>query len=351
MITQIHYKNFKALQDTTLPLGRFTLIVGANGTGKTTAMQALKYAQRKQPDDFKRILSANVKTPLGGEVEVRFFWKSSESINEYAVNWDDLFGETVSLTERYVVNGISYSKLDEIPTQVRLRKSVEAPKNALEEFSIFTFESERISQAVQVKGEAKLESHAGNLAGVLDHLRDTEPEKFEELNVELKKWFPEYDRILFETPDNGRKAILLRTKVGRHKIKAADLSHGTLLGLAYLTVAYLPNPPKLVCFEEPEHGIHPRLLRNIQESLDRLAYPEKFGEKRQPVQVIATTHSPYLLDLYKDRREEIVIADKDETGVHFNRLIDLPHIEEILKEQDAPLGDIWFSGVLGGVPA
>jgi AAA15 family ATPase/GTPase len=80
----------------------------------------------------------------------------------------------------------------------------------------------------------------------------------------------------------------------------------------------------------------------------RLAYPEDFGEKREPVQVIATTHSPYLLDLYKDHPEEIVIANKDENGVHFERLSDKPRYEEFL--QDIPLGDVWYSGVLGGVP-
>lgn len=42
MITSIHFKNFKALRDTTLKLGRFTLIVGPNGSGKSTAMQAIR---------------------------------------------------------------------------------------------------------------------------------------------------------------------------------------------------------------------------------------------------------------------------------------------------------------------
>jgi predicted ATPase len=118
--------------------------------------------------------------------------------------------------------------------------------------------------------------------------------------------------------------------------------------LAYLTLAYLPNPPKIVAFEEPEHGVHPRLLENIQEAMYRLAYPENYGEDREPVQVIATTHSPYLLDLYKEHPEEIVIASKDEKGVHFERLVDQPHYKEVI--QDAPLGEIWYTGVLGGVP-
>ena len=142
---------------------------------------------------------------------------------------------------------------------------------------------------------------------------------------------------------------MLRSTFGKHKIKAKDLSDGTRIALAYLTLAYLPNPPKIVAFEEPERGIHPRLLRRIQDAMYRLAYPEGYGENREPIQVIATTHSPYLLDLYKDHPEEIVIASKDENGVHFERLVDKPHYEDVI--QDAPLGEVWYSGVLGGVPA
>ena len=111
---------------------------------------------------------------------------------------------------------------------------------------------------------------------------------------------------------------------------------------------YLPDPPAIVGLEEPDRGIHPRLLRDVRDAMYRLAYPESVGEKRDPVQVIATTHSPYMLDLFRDHPEEIVIADKVEDNVRFQRLSDLPNIEEILR--DSQLGDVWYTGILGGVP-
>src|SRR5205085_6896871 len=161
-------------------------------------------------------------------------------------------------------------------------------------------------------------------------------------------WLPEYDRILLETTGEGRKSLLLRTSEGRHPIPASALSDGTLLALAILTIAYVPEPPSLACFDEPDHGIHPRLLRHVQDALYRLSYPEGFGEERAPVQVIATTHSPYFLDLFKDHPEEVVIASKIGLEARFERLSDLPNVRQIL--EGASLGDVWYTGILSGVP-
>ncbi len=119
--------------------------------------------------------------------------------------------------------------------------------------------------------------------------------------------------------------------------------------MTILTLAYLPDPPPILCLEEPDHGMHPRLLRDVRDAIYRLCYPENFGEKREPVQVIATTHSPYMLDLFRDHPEEIVICQKTEDNVIFQRLSDLPELDEILR--DTHLGDAWYSGILGGVPA
>jgi predicted ATPase len=110
----------------------------------------------------------------------------------------------------------------------------------------------------------------------------------------------------------------------------------------------MPEPPTLLLLEEPDRGMHPRLLRDVRDALYRLAYPEQYGEKRPAVQVIATTHSPYFLDLYRDHPEEVVIAEKIGNEAKFQRLSDRPDIGELLRESH--LGEVWYSGVLGGVP-
>jgi predicted ATPase len=206
-----------------------------------------------------------------------------------------------------------------------------------------------IAQHVVLEPRMELGSNGLGLAGVLDRMRDENPERFDALNDQLGGWIPEFDKILFETPAQGRRSISLRTREHHHVIGAADLSQGTLIALALLTIAYLPQPPAIVCLEEPDHGLHPRLLRDVRDALYRLAYPEGAHEKREPVQVIATTHNPYFLDLFREHPEEIVIAEKVGLEAKFSRLSDRQDLDEILG--DAPLSEVWYSGVLGGVPA
>lgn len=214
---------------------------------------------------------------------------------------------------------------------------------------LYSFDPQAMTTPVQLHPEMELDANGANLAGVLDRLRDREPERFEALNKELSRWLPEFDRILFDTLSQGHRAIMLRTQSGHYKIPAIGLSQGTLIALALLTLAYIPDPPPIICIEEPDRGIHPRLLRDVRDALYRLSYPESASEKREPVQVIATTHSPYMLDLFKDHPEEIVLAQKVGIEAKFERLSDQKNIDEIL--EGARLSDLWYSGILGGVPA
>jgi predicted ATPase len=104
----------------------------------------------------------------------------------------------------------------------------------------------------------------------------------------------------------------------------------------------------VVCLEEADRGIHPRLLRDVRDALYRLCYPANFGLKRESVQIVATTQSPFFLDLFRDHPEEVVIANKKGRSATFSRLSDLPDAREIIA--GGSLGDLWFSGILGGVP-
>jgi predicted ATPase len=193
-----------------------------------------------------------------------------------------------------------------------------------------------------------LASDAGNLPVVLDSLRDREPERFEQLNRDLTTWLPEFDRVLFDTPSPGARSIQLRSRHGGHRVGVEHLSSGTLLVLALLAILHADDRPKIIGIEEPEIGVHPRLLRHVRDALFRMAYPGENEEDRGPRQVIVTTHSPYFLDLFRDTPENVVVAERREDDVQFHRLVDRADIDDILSA--STLGEAWYSGLLGGVP-
>lgn len=330
MIESVQFKNFKALRNTTLPLDRFTLLVGPNASGKSTALQGIKAAVEPKTLGFKQVISAGLGQEAIAEVVVAF---------RAPYDWVKLRAEW---------------RCDRSPSKEYISDSPgRNPDNKLVEnlrrIGIYSLDAQLIAAPSQLRKGVELSHNGAGLVVVLDQLRDDHPERFEAINEAINQWMPEFDRILFETPGEGQRAFLLRTSRGKHSIPATSLSQGTLLALAMLTLSYLPDPPFIICLEEPDRGIHPRLLRDVQDALYRLSYPENYDEDREPVQVIATTHSPYLLDLYRDYPEHVVIADKTEQGVRFERLTDQPHIDEILR--DSHLGDVWYTGVLGGVPA
>ena len=327
MIEKIRYRNYKVLRDCELPLGGFTLIVGANGSGKTTAMEALLGIFNAPTIYYDSLVTVGENDPVKLEV----FLDRSVGNGILEMSWTKALGRGEYKLVKFPDGGAEARAF-----------------RYLQSFRLFSLHAPSIASPVNLTPHMVLEPDGGNLAGVLDTMRDKHPERFERLNEELARWFPEFDRILFDTPRTGERIFLLRKAAGKHPIPATALSQGTLLALTILAVAYLHEPPSVVCFEEPDRGVHPRLLRNVHDALYRLSYPESFGESRPPVQVVATTHSPYMLDQFKDNLDEVVIAQKTEDNVRFERLSDLPNVEEIMA--GSHLGEVWYSGVLGGVP-
>ena len=80
--------------------------------------------------------------------------------------------------------------------------------------------------------------------------------------------------------------------------------------LALLVLAFAPDRPTVLCIEEIERGIHPRLLRDVRDLLYRLSFPEDSGDTAPAVQVITTTHSPYILDLFANTPEDVILATR-----------------------------------------
>lgn len=70
-----------------------------------------------------------------------------------------------------------------------------------------------------------------------------------------------------------------------------------------------PNPPPLLCIEEPEIGLHPDILSTIAEML---------VEASQRTQLIVTTHSDALISTLPP--ESVLVCERDDEGSHLRRL-------------------------------
>jgi predicted ATPase len=344
MLESIEFENYKALRKARLDLGPLTLIIGPNGSGKSSALRAIAMAAVDSLPRYEDVASSH-----GGLHETTTVvqrWRFDSVKANLRFSWEVSGDGTVTGSS---VEFPGHPRDATPGGQTEYRELEKSVRTAAQAVRVYQFDAAAVAEPAQLSPPAEVQSNGRDLVAALHLLRDQEPDRFEALNRELAFWLPEFDRLLFDWAEEGQRQLQLRTASGGHKIAAKELSQGTLIALAILTIAYLPKPPSVVCLEEPDRAIHPRLLRHVQDALHRLAHPDPRSEPRPPVQVVATTHNPFFLDLFKDYPEDVVISEKEGLDVHFHRLVDMDRWEEIL--QGCRLGDAWYTGVLGGVPA
>jgi predicted ATPase len=109
-------------------------------------------------------------------------------------------------------------------------------------------------------------------------------------------------------------------------------SEGTLLVLGLLTAFVGPVPASLILLDDLDHGLHPRAQK------DFVALLRKLLEENPTLQVVATTHSPYLLD-HLAPAEVRLTALRPDGSVACARLDEHPEFEK-WKEEMTP-GEFW----------
>jgi predicted ATPase len=177
-----------------------------------------------------------------------------------------------------------------------------------------------------------LEANGSNLGLVLNRLRG---------NPVAKKRILDALRALYEGIDDYDIQIEGNTvqvffQEGGFTIPATRLSDGTLRYLCLLAILCHPNPPPLVCIEEPELGLHPDILPKLAELLK---------EASERTQLIVTTHSDVLVDAMTDMPDCILVAEKTEDGTCITRL-NSEKLQPWLKKYR--LGELWTRGEIGG---
>lgn len=179
----------------------------------------------------------------------------------------------------------------------------------------------------------RLEENFSNFGLFLNHLKST-PKVKRTILAELQKLYQGIND--FDIRVKGGTVEVFLTEED-WIIPASRLSDGTLRFLCLLAILCDPNPPPLICIEEPELGLHPDMLPSLAEVM---------LEASLRTQIIVTTHSDILVDAMTENPEYVVIVEKHKGCTQMKRL-DKDELGEWLDEYR--LGKLWTKGQIGGV--
>lgn len=174
-------------------------------------------------------------------------------------------------------------------------------------------------------------SNLGLVLNDLEHREDTR--KF--LTDEFRKFY-DTANVISSKIQGGTIQVFVHEKGLSRPVPATRLSDGTLRYLCLLSILCHPDPPPLICLEEPELGLHPDILPTIAELLIDAA---------QRTQLVVTTHSDILVSALSENPETILVCERDESGSHLRRL-EADSLKKWL--EDYSLGDLWRMGEIGG---
>ncbi len=185
----------------------------------------------------------------------------------------------------------------------------------------------------------RLSRYGDNLTNVLYFLHN-EPkyqDYYEEYLFTLQRAFPTFEKFIFPADVGQGKTILAwKDRMFPNRALTANLlTGGTLRFMCLLAALYDPEPPSLLCLDEPEAGLHPQLLRLLASVLK---------EASERMQIIISTHSSDLIS-FLENVGDVVVVESEEGWSTLKRL---SHQELQHWLQEYTLGELWKSGEIGG---
>jgi predicted ATPase len=189
----------------------------------------------------------------------------------------------------------------------------------------------RSPQSADLPGD-RLEENFSNLGLFLNRLRGI-PKAKNTIIEHLKDLYAGLDD--FDVRIKGGTVEVVLTE-GDFIIPASRLSDGTLRYLCLLAILCDPEPPPLICIEEPELGLHPDMLPK---------FADLMVEASERTQIVVTTHSDLLVDAMTEQPESVVVVEKHDGRTQTSRL-NAADLKTWLEKYR--LGQLWTSGQIGG---
>ncbi len=382
-IESIRLKNFRALRDVHLrDLPGFCVVVGANGTGKSSLLAVFDFLRNAMASNvnaalakvgggrgFHEVRSRGAAGPIEIELELLETSSGTPTLISYQLVIDEAHGRAFVARELLKYQRGSAGKpwhfvdftrgTGSAMTNARERETLtlKSPEllaiKALAQFEKFPaaatiatrIERWHVSdlhvsraRAEQDAGHAEHLSREGeNLALVLEHLKNRHPAALEKIVKTLARRVPGIDRVETKVTDEGRVLLRFRDTAFEEPFLARDVSDGTLKALMVLVLLHDPSPHPLLCIDGPESQLSPSLLEDLAEDLR--VYANRGG------QVFVSTHSPDLLNAVTPKEAFWLVKDQGYTTVR--RASEDPQIVAHVNEGHK-LGNLWKQGLLKG---
>jgi predicted ATPase len=340
-------KNFKAVQDSgAVPFTPLTVLIGNNGSGKSSLIEGLETFHAFVSQDLDSALQVwrgieHVRNKVARD-QVRHAKHTGEQRSSKPISFqltgcvsEKLYKATSIINERGKGNVLFVEHEEARVGKIVARRVDERMdiKGEGEQFAFGPLESgesllshvrylndsvrswQFLNMAAQhmgapvpqtrTRGAIRLAKDGRNIAEYLLDIFQKDRNAFDSI-VETMRWVLPYSRGLqADITSELERSVYLQMSEGEFKVPGWLLSTGTLRILALLAVLRHPTPPPLLIVEELENGLDPRTIHLI---LDEIRSAVQEGR----TQVIATTHSPYLLDRLP--LQTVVLVERENGG-------------------------------------
>jgi predicted ATPase len=383
MITKIEIDGFKTFKNFEIEFSPFTVIAGANASGKSNLFDAIRLLSRLAETDLKTafneqrgssnelftlygsdemsdlmkfavelLVNKKVKDNWGGEKELKYTrlryeiaikrlindngFEDLSVIHEKLIKLDhdkDLWIRN-NIPNRNIYNwrpkvpvgkrGIPYINTEEkngittikVPADGRSGSGKETPAKAISQTILSGINSVDYPHIFAAKEEMKswkflelnsdslreptkqdlgmkdtITQKGENLASALFRIKNNEPYALKDISRRLNNLLPNLVEVNVYDDKANRQYIIKIKSDDEREFSSRVLSEGTLRILTLCIFEYDTEHKGLICFEEPENGIHPFRMKPIVSLLKDLSV-DFADEDSYPRQVIVNTHSP-----------------------------------------------------------
>lgn len=321
-IQSIEIQGYKPFRNFTALLQPLEIIVGSNGSGKSSLFEFLKFLTDSMEN---KIPNEIIKGSIGQQIfhfsrSEKFEWSLKIDTGETTISYQgELMGprsnpqiswERIESSLPYLFMDIkgskgrygepAYGETNRVfPNRDRLALStmndpVFATLYQLREYiagwkfySSFNIANYKIRKSVLIEQEPVLHEDAGNLSSVLHYLLTEHGAVFDELQQHLRSVIPGFQGLTVKARGGPGEVIAFWQEKGiDQQLSLADLSDGILRLICWICLCLHPKPPSLICIDEPDQGVHPRTLPLLAGLF------EKASERTQ---IILATHASYFL--------------------------------------------------------